>query len=1246
MSTRLAEAIKNTAAHLGVNPVDLATAMSYETGGTFDEWKAGPTTQWGQHRGLIQWGGPQRKRYGVYKGMPVEEQVAAAGRYLKDHGVRPGMGLLEIYSAINAGGVGEKFYGRSDANNGGAPGSVRDKVYNQMGGHKAKAAALLGGTYRVPMQDPYADEQGAPINYDIHSETSAPTPLTVAQQVAQDELGPKPYDTFGEHFEAAGSSGWYTAWAFRKFSEGAIDMTYSGPDPDAWKQVAETIPEHYHDYLLGAGSARAYEGRLKYALEDMERQQRLGASADGGITASLLTGILDPIAIPISAATGGFGASLIRGAATTASRVAIGAATGGVVNAATEYGARELLDDPNTDPLMAFGIGAVLGGVAGPLSRNPATQVEAQIAQQLGQSAINDAKGFILSGKGSVGAAQNPHLRDSLLATEWDLSDADVATAVGGRARFDVAGQMTTSEEPLTRLVGQSFFEETVGFKDHSVVPDSASVKATAIERKYLGNLNAVYKPALQEWMRMEGIGRMNLVGHAQKAAEFHRMVYDFAEDAAPSPNTPAPVARAGQALRSYYAGYQKEISESGLRELNPDPNYVPKYADHARIAELDQKIEASAMEAFIRQAILAHTPGLTDDIADRMAKGYWRNIRRAGYGIEDAFHGSLGMGDKDAFKRAFQDALEGSGRLTGEQLDQVYDLLSGIVDDASRSSDKGAKGISRLKHRTLLDYSFSASVPTRDGGRVDLSMKDLFVRDAEFTARRYGRHMSGRVAFAKTQIRNPKTGELLMDGIKTEADLDKLKNHVREAWRNQPGDYRANEAKMKAAIDNIDFGWKRINGIPVYGQEREFNQWVRRLKGVQFVRLMSNMGLNQVQESWKLVTMTGFRAAATQLPAIRRIVNEASGASMARKDELLAELEAMTGTGLDGLWGKADFSYDDDRIGATAASKLGYAFDQALDFGSSLTSSVSLMKAIHTYQQRWAVKAIAQQMYGIAKRTRTEDGFDLSKLRGRDRERLASLGIGDEEAAGLFRNLLTHSEASGKRLVSLGSNKWEPEQLTKFTYLLNRYTNRLVQQNDVGGLSKWMAHPIAQLFTQFRSFVLGAWAKSTLYSLHHMDPRMLVLLLGEFAFGTATYMLRQAPIDMATEEGTEKFWNETMDPVNLAKNGWARTATASVLPMIADSALMFTPIGPQFGSARSSGSPTDALFGSPAGGHLSEMARASKGFIDSTVEGRDMAQSELNAAKRAFMPLGNWVPLAALFSHLIQDRPKSPPRD
>ena len=145
MQPAIRNGIIQAAEALGIDPADLATIISYETGGTFNPMQAGPTTQWGQHRGFLQFGEPQARQHGVNWDDPINSQLGADGavvRYLKAAGVKPGMGMMDVYSAVNAGSVGR--YGATDAHNGGAPGSVEDKVRYQMDGHRAKAQALLG----------------------------------------------------------------------------------------------------------------------------------------------------------------------------------------------------------------------------------------------------------------------------------------------------------------------------------------------------------------------------------------------------------------------------------------------------------------------------------------------------------------------------------------------------------------------------------------------------------------------------------------------------------------------------------------------------------------------------------------------------------------------------------------------------------------------------------------------------------------------------------------------------------------------------------------------------------------------------------------------------------------------------------------------------------------------------------------------------------------------------------------------
>jgi hypothetical protein len=173
MDPALARAITSTALGLGIDPIDLATVISYETAGTFDPWKAGPTTRWGQHRGLIQWGEPQAQQYGVSQEMPVDQQMGAVARYLRDAGLQPGMGILDLYSAINAGQVGR--YGASD----GPGNTVRSHVENMNATHRPRAAAAMGGSASAPSVGPTrAAAAGMDPSNPLNRTASAPAPST------------------------------------------------------------------------------------------------------------------------------------------------------------------------------------------------------------------------------------------------------------------------------------------------------------------------------------------------------------------------------------------------------------------------------------------------------------------------------------------------------------------------------------------------------------------------------------------------------------------------------------------------------------------------------------------------------------------------------------------------------------------------------------------------------------------------------------------------------------------------------------------------------------------------------------------------------------------------------------------------------------------------------------------------------------------------------------------------------------
>lgn len=140
---------------LQVPPGELLAIISFETGGTMDPMQSGPTTQWGTHRGLIQFGEPQAEEYGVDFSSPqaaLMSQLGPSGaivKYALAHGFIPGQhGAADLYSTINAGGPGRM--GASDAHNGGTSGTVADKFNTQMQPHRERAYAMLGGEVPPP----------------------------------------------------------------------------------------------------------------------------------------------------------------------------------------------------------------------------------------------------------------------------------------------------------------------------------------------------------------------------------------------------------------------------------------------------------------------------------------------------------------------------------------------------------------------------------------------------------------------------------------------------------------------------------------------------------------------------------------------------------------------------------------------------------------------------------------------------------------------------------------------------------------------------------------------------------------------------------------------------------------------------------------------------------------------------------------------------------------------------------------
>ena len=153
----------------GYNADDLLRAIQYESSGRPDIWGG----KGKDYFGLIQLGPNERKQFGVDTAHPnARNQIDAAFNFLAARGFKPGMGMLDLYSTINAGSPGH--YNASDR-----PGAT-------VASHVAKMAGMP-----IPGGQPQPQSGGA-MSY-ASPEQPAPTSITdLLASLPTDAGGKKP----------------------------------------------------------------------------------------------------------------------------------------------------------------------------------------------------------------------------------------------------------------------------------------------------------------------------------------------------------------------------------------------------------------------------------------------------------------------------------------------------------------------------------------------------------------------------------------------------------------------------------------------------------------------------------------------------------------------------------------------------------------------------------------------------------------------------------------------------------------------------------------------------------------------------------------------------------------------------------------------------------------------------------------------------------------------------------------------
>lgn len=1067
-------------------------------------------------------------------------------------------------------------------------------------------------------------------------------------------------------------------------------------DPKKVKADIAGMDEAWNEELFEANSQDEYDFILDAGKKWTAREHEIAQMGGAGVAARLILNITDPTMVALSLG----GEALIPAAfAAKGTRLARILKTGsaiGALNAAAEGAYMGL--NPTTDIAdvgTAFALGLVFGGVSGGLkgsgigqelsaqgkkiidvnetkpipvpfgdvTDHPRTMFNRKPTAPVGSVTDSPKKlfnrqreitpvspteqaNYATYNAGSVGAAGNPEARAPLTTTYQAIESVEGGYGTLDRARMDSVGAARRASDSNWMKQGfSSILSDGVGSRsadDMHVSENAASLRMQRNVDVAQHNWFKLITPEFRKWKARNAPGFFN---RGDAKGVFMHGVGDYVEwNPAKSGHRDfdPEIKAAGDRFRLMMRDTLRELKRTGVKgyeNIPEDPFYFPKYLDNKNVSDIILRTVKTGNHGggweglvdVVANAIKRNSPNIDPALLARFAKGYMKRLAQATYGMSDEL-------------TLVSNSLDGL-------ISHIHEIIPGIDEvDAralARTLHRDPAGDPRTMSRAGLDYQHKTNVWMDDGkGGQELrevSVGDFFVKDAEFSVMRYARSAAGKVALAETQIRDGK-GNIVMDGLRSQADIERLKQNIREdyATLNTSGGH-ADLDQMKADTDKLDWAISLVDGsYQDLHNGATGKKLMRRIMDYNFIRLMNNMGINQVQEFVGIYNQWGARAMFKGIPGFKRIINTMG--DKVKADQIVREMQGIMGLGDDTIFDKSTFRYDHELWNESRSGTLGHVADRGIKWGKEKTLSISGMKYINAGLQQWAMKSAVMRFDEMSKHglAALQRGGQIDKFfKGRDLQRLKSIGLRDEDIKEIFNHFQnTVIRAADGTIDSMNFANWNPNVRVKFSDAIYRATHKAIQMNDPGELAKWMQGDVAKFVLQFKSFLLGAYTKQTLYGLRHMDSRQVTSWFMQLAAGSLTYygMAKMKQLAFSNEQQAEADEAGKLGWQDVILQGIARTPAATLFPTAIDNvASLYT--DPIWAQSRASGQATGGLDSLPITGALSSLNRTAKGIYGSVVDDREMTQAE----KLGFVnsgPFSNWLPLATFLKYLTNDSP------
>lgn len=977
------------------------------------------------------------------------------------------------------------------------------------------------------------------------------------------------------------------------------------PDPDfnldaeIWKELTKDLPETYHDMFDGALSMAHAEAIREQALEIQENERRLGLMGGTGVALRIGAAITDPIGIGLTIATAGAGTSATAGRAVNALRAG---AAAGAVNAGLEAGLAN--GNPNrtaTDILIAGGLGLGLGGAIGFFTRTP-------LDAALEKPARSIAEEF---GGESINAARVPGTEPAPVITtaEQRLLDAhDAPKSALGSVRVDMVGVLKQNEHPLIRKLAGELAEDGVGNADDSPLVFSATERVSRGMKLELSSFQREAKSALRDWRISRGLnwwqGRMQTDHFLEEVGRaVRRPSGTYTSD--PSIN------RVADHLRKQQTKLLREAKFAGLKgfdEIAENDTYFMRVANHSRIDELVSRYGEGNIINLIRNAILSRSDDLDVEDVTKIAAGYLRTLRQSKF--QDIDTHRIFNGDASEI---LEGMLKEATDLPQADIERISKAVRGAGGEAGKSN--------RAKRRLQVDETYATNMA--DGQRV--AFEDLFDSNAERVFSSYSRQILGRInvqeALRTFTVKRPGAADIIDD---TPPSFDTVAQNIRDT----ASQHGLTPSQLEDALTRLRTLHDAALGIPLNPRNKT-SEALRMLRDYNFIRVMNQVGVAQLIEVGNILGQASFRATLQQVPALRSIFRRAKDGRM--DDQLLDEIEVIWGMGTDRL--RNSFTNRMDDYGVFEGRSLGKV-DDLLQQGKAITADISLMAPVNQVLQRMAGRAAIQRFMNIATGSKPFT-----------KRRLATMGLSPEDGEAIAAQMRKHVTAEegilGRNVKRLNIDEWDDQEAaSKFIDAVDKWTRRIIQENDIGQMSRWMTKDLGKTFIQFRSFMVGAWTKQTLNGIHNRDVNTFAAWATSILFGGLTYM-GQIYLNSVGRSDQKEYLERRLSTEAVGASAFQRAGFASFVPAAVDQITVATGFDPVFAYGRSTGLASHGWVSNPTL-DLGDKAFASVRGVIGSVANSDRTFSQQDArAIQALAPFQNAFGIRNAVNLITADLPR-----